>query len=256
MRLLKALRFPFLYFLFLSAHSLFFSHDGFAAIDPGVIQGNIDDIAKTVLTYFPKVNGAVTSVDNESVTVNLGKEKGVTKGVLLTVYREKESFHHPVTGVVLGRFEEEVGTIEVDQVEGDHLKARKISPDDSIRAGDLVRLSAARIPLGVTSLSPEGPDFLATELVSALSETGRFRVDLLPEKANIDAALKQNKRYLIRLTTTKEEGRFLMKLEIQNTQTGKSLSEMTVQVVQSEESDLILEHLQYQLFQQQQAQPH
>ncbi|WDT80201.1 MAG: hypothetical protein MPW14_24435 [Candidatus Manganitrophus sp.] len=46
-----------------------------------------------------------------------------------------------------------------------------------------------------------------------------------------------------------------MKLEIQNTQTGKSLSEMTVQVVQSEESDLILEHLQYQLFQRQQAQP-
>ncbi|MDC4226452.1 MAG: hypothetical protein MPW15_19935 [Candidatus Manganitrophus sp.] len=67
-------------YLFLSAHSLFSSRDGFAAIDPGVVQGNIDDIAKTVLTYFPKVNGSVTSVDNEIVIVNLGKEKGVTKG--------------------------------------------------------------------------------------------------------------------------------------------------------------------------------
>jgi hypothetical protein len=240
--------------LFLLFFSFFISLDGFAAIDPGVIQGNIDDIAKTVLTYFPKVHGTVTSVDDETVVVNLGKEKGVTKGVLLTVYRDKEPFHHPVTGVQLGRFEEEVGTIEVDQVEGDHLRARTISPGRSIRAGDSVRISAARIPVGVTSLSPDGPDFLTTELVSALSETGRFRVDLLPAQASPSDALKRNKLYLIRLTTSKEEGRFLMKLEIQNTQTGKSLSEMTVHVVQSEESDLILEHLQYQLFQRQQDQ--
>lgn len=252
---LKTLRLPFLLFLFLSFYSLFFSRDGFAAVDPGVIQGNIDDIAKTVLTYFPKVNGRVTSVDNETVIVDLGKEKGVTKGVLLTVYREKEPFSHPVTGVPLGRFEEEVATIEVDQAEGDRLRARKISPGEAIRAGDLVRLSAARIPLGVTSLSPEGPDFLTAELVSALSETGRFRVDLLPAQTNADDAFKRNKRYLVRLTTTKDDSRFLMKLELQNTQTGKSLSEMTVQVVQSEESDLILEHLQYQLFQKRQAQP-
>lgn len=253
MRLIKTLPLPFLFFI--SFFSLFSSPDGFAAIDSGVVQGNIDDIAKTVLTYFPKVNGTVTSVDDEIVIVNLGKERGVTQGVLLTVYREKEPFHHPVTGVQLGRFEEKVGTIEVDRVEVDHLKARTISTAEPIRAGDLVRLSAARIPVGVTSLSPDGPDFLATELVSALSETGRFRVDLLPVQTNPVDAFKQNKLYLIRLTTSKEEGRFMMKLELQNTQTGKSLSEMTVQVVQSEESDLILEHLQYQLFRRQQAQP-
>ncbi|MDC4226453.1 MAG: hypothetical protein MPW15_19940 [Candidatus Manganitrophus sp.] len=155
----------------------------------------------------------------------------------------------------MGRFEEEVGVIEVDQVEGDHLRPERSQSPSPIRAGDRVRLSAARIPVGVTSLSSDGPDFLATELVSALSETGRFRVDLLPLQTNASDAFKRNKLYLIQLTTSKEEGRFLMKLEIQNTQTGKSLSEMTVQVVQSEESDLILEHLQYQLFQRQQAQP-
>lgn len=252
MRFVKALSLP---VLFISFFSFFSSRDGFAANDPGAVQGNIDDIAKTVLTYFPKVSGAVTSIDNEVVIVDLGKERGVAKGVLLTVYREKEPFYHPVTGVQLGRFEEEVGTIEVDQVEGNHLTARRISTGEPIRAGDLVRISAARIPVGVTSLSPDGPDFLVTELISALSETGRFRVDLLPVQTNPGDALKRNKLYLIRLTTSKEEGRFLMKLEIQNTQTGKSLSEMTVQVVQSEESDLILEHLQYQLFQQQQEQP-
>lgn len=252
MRLIKIL--PLLFSFIFSFFFLLFPLDGLAAIEPGVIQGNIDDVAKTVLTYFPKVNGTVTLVDNETVVVNLGKEKGVAKGVLLTVYRDGAPFHHPVTGVPLGRFEEEVGIIEVDQVEGDHLKARKISPDEAIRSGDRVRISAARIPVGVTSLSPDGPDFLVTELVSALSETGRFRVDLLPVQAGSHDASKQNKLYLIRLTTSKEEGQFLMKLEIQNTRTGKLISEMTVQVVQSEESDLILEHLQYQLFQREQEQ--
>lgn len=228
--------------------------NGSAAVDSGIVQGNIDDIAKTVLTYFPKVTGTVVSVDGEMVIVNLGKEKGVSKGVLLTVYREKEPFHHPVTGVQLGRFEEEVGTIEVEQIEADHLKARKINPDDSILTGDGVRISATRIPLAVTSLSKEGPEFLTTELVSALAETGRFRVDPLPPQSNVADALNRRDLYLIRLTSSQEEGRFLMKLEIQNTKTGGALSEMAVQIVQSEESDLILEHLQYQLFERQQNQ--
>lgn len=240
--------------LFFSVFSLNFPKNGFAAIDPGVVQGNIDDIAKTVLTYFPKVNGTVVSIEGERVIVNLGKEKGISKGVLLTVYREKEPFYHPITGVPLGRFEEKVGTVEVEQIESDHLQARRITPGESIRAGDGVRISAVRIPVGITSLSPDGPDFLTTELVSALSETGRFRIDSLPPKSGIGDALNRKNLYLIQLTTSKDEGRFLMKLEIQNTQTGQALSEMSVQIVQSDESDLILEHLQYQLFERQQSQ--
>ncbi len=250
---MKALRLL-LSLLFCSLFSLVFSPNGFATIDPGVVQGNIDDIAKTVLTYFPKVAGTVVSVDGETVIVNLGKEKGVSKGVLLTVYREEEPFYHPVTGVPLGRFEEEVGTVEVEQIEGDHLNARKITPGESIRAGDGVRISAARIPVGITSLSPGGPDFLATELVSALSETGRFRVDSLPPQSSASDAFTRKNLYLIRLAASKVEGQFLVELEIQNTQTGQSLSKMAVQIVQSEESDLILEHLQYQLFERQQSQ--
>lgn len=253
MKSIKALRLLLSLFLF----SFFLSHfptSGFAAIDPGLVQGNIDDIAKTVLTYFPKVTGKVVSVDGEEVVVDLGKEKGIAKGALLTVYREKEPFYHPVTRVQLGRFEEEAGTIEVEQIEENQLKARKMTPEESILPGDGVRISSARIPVGVTSLSPDGPGFLITELISALSETGRFRIDSLPPQATVRDALNRKDLYLIRLTISKEEDHFVVKLEIQNAQTGHPLSEMAVQIVQSDESDLILEHLQYQLFERRQNQ--
>ncbi len=240
--------------LLLSFLSLNFSTNGFATIDSGIVQGNVDDIAKTVLTYFPKVSGTVVSIDGEKVIVDLGKEKGVSKGVLLTVYREKDPFYHPVTGVQLGRYEEVIGTVEVERIESDHLEARKITPDDEIRPGDGVRISAARIPVGITSLSPEGPNFLTAELISALSETGRFRIDSLPPQSDLHQALSRKDLYLIRLTTSKDQEHFLVKLDIQNTQTGQSLSEMAVRIVQSAESDLILEHLQYQLFERQQNQ--
>lgn len=225
---------------------------GFALTEGAALQGNIDDIAKAVLSYFPKVSGRVTSIDGDIVTVDLGKEKGVSPGALLTAYREKEPFSHPVTGVPLGRFEETIGTIEIEQVEQDHLKGKALSPRAQIRVGDRVRISGTRIPIGIALTSEEGPRFLATELVSALSETGRFRVDLLPSKAGRNEAAEKNDLYLIRLAPSKEGERFLMHLKIENTRTGRSLSEMAVQIVQSEESDLILEHLQYQLFQQQQ----
>ncbi|MBI3805831.1 MAG: hypothetical protein HY282_18920 [Nitrospirae bacterium] len=242
-------------FLFLALMLLLiFPIPGLPATETGNLQGNIDDVAKAILTYFPKVSGKVTAVEGEVITVDFGKEKGVTPGALLSVYREKEPFSHPITGIPLGRFEEAVGTIEVDQVEQARLTARNTAQAGIVRVGDQVRITATRIPIGVTLVSQEGPGFLATELVSALAETGRFRVDLLPSQADPSEALKKNDLYLIRLATSKEEGRFMMQLKIENTQTGRSLSDMAVQIVQSEESDLILEHLQYQLFQQQQQQ--
>lgn len=240
-------------FFFVCSCLLFLFAERASGASPIVVQGNIDDIAKTVLTYFPKVTGRVVSVEGDQVTVDFGAEKGVGQGILLTVYREKEPFFHPVTGVPLGRFEEVAGTVEVDRVETDRLVALKVDPGESIRVGDGVRLASSRIPLGVVPVSSEGPDFLARELVSALSETGRFRVDLLPPKwdpqESLKESLKRNHLYRILLKTAKEEGRFLIELELQNTKTGRSFSEMAVQVIQSDQSDLILEHLQYQLFQ-------
>lgn len=221
---------------------------------PGrAVEGNIDDIAKTIQTYFPKAVGKVISVDEGHVEVDLGRGNGISEGILLAVYREKEPFHHPVTGVPLGKFEEEVGRIEVTQIDDHRLKANKLQTA-SIKTGDLVRIPGTRIPLAVSLASAESQHFLMNELVSALSDTGRFRIDVLPPQSTLEEASRRDNRYLIHLATSQADETFLVSLDIQNTETGKSLSSMNVKINQSQESDLILEHLQFQLFEQRRKQ--
>src|SRR5581483_11039675 len=214
------------------------------------IEGNIDDIAKTIQTYFPKVNGKITAVEGDRVEADLGRESGTSVGILLTVYREKGPFYHPVTGVVLGKFEEEVGTIEVAEIDDRHLIANKVRSASPIQVGDYVRIPGTRIPMAVSLTSSESQIFLMNELVSALTDTGRFRIDVLSPQSTREEAAKKNARYLLQLATSEANDVFFVKLNLQNTETGKSLSDMEVKVSQAQGSDLILEHLQYQLFEQ------
>ena len=212
-----------------------------------VMEGNIDDVAKVVLSYFPKVDGKVVSIDEESLEIDMGREKGLSEGVLLTIYREKEPFYHPVTGVALGRFEETVATVEATRVEQGRLRARIIRSTRPVSTGDLARLSKVKIPIAVTTAPSEGEDILMAELAASLSETGRFRVDPLPPQATVKEAADRRNLYLIRVSASKKEDQFVMGLQIQNTETGAVLSEMEARIHPSGESDLILEQLQYRL---------
>ncbi|MFQ5598105.1 MAG: hypothetical protein ACE5GK_08645 [Nitrospiria bacterium] len=222
------------------------------AAPPNTIEGNIDDVARAILTYFPKVDGEIVALRENQVEVELGKQLGLASGILLTVYREDKPFFHPVTGVPLGRFEDELGIVEVIRLERPHLLAEFIGPTKRIQKGDRVRLPATRIPMAVSMTSDKGHAFLMNELVAALNETGRFNIVTLPPGSQLEAARSGGNRYFIPLEIGREEGRFSMLLTIKNTYSAKSIAEIHVIINQSEESDLILEHLQYQLFEQRQ----
>lgn len=234
---------------------------GFPLVSLAKIEGNIDDIAKAILTYFPKVIGTVVSTEEETVVVDFGRDKGISEGLLLVVYRDKDPFYHPVTGAPLGNFEEVVGTVEVVKVEANRSQARRVhtdkeaDPNRAARTGDKVRVPATRIPLAVTETDLNGEHFLTSELISALTDTGRFRIDLLPPQSTVKEAHERKNLYFIQLATSGKSDKLLIDLNIQNTETGRSISSMEVQIKQSEETDLILEHLQYQLFKQRQNQP-
>lgn len=240
----------FLAFSPVDGHSNTLADTGKESLPDGVIEGNIYDVAKAVATYFPKVLGKVIRIDGDFVEVNLGRREGFSKGTLLTVYREMEAFVHPLTGRVLGRFEEELGLIEVKEFKDEGLVTKVVKMSGAIRVGDPVRITVTRIRLAV-SMYEGDEDFLMGELVSALLETRRFRVDSLPAQASEKDALKRNNHYLIKLGTSRMGERFLMNLQIYNTESESLLTKMDILINQSEESDLILEHLQYQLFEQQ-----
>ena len=216
------------------------------------IEGNIDDIARALMTYFPKASGKVTSVIDQKLEIEIAPFQGLAEGVLLNVFREGEAFRHPVTGIPLGRFEGEVGIIEVTHAEAEHLTAAHIGATKKIEVGDLIRLPSTRIAVAITTRSAAYPVFLINELTAALNDTGRFQVDVLPAESEIKEALQRKNRYYLLLTTGQNGERLSMNLQLQNTVTGKELANLTILIRKSEESDLILEHLQYQLFEQRQ----
>src|SRR2546428_895986 len=69
-----------------------------------------------VVALFPKVDGEVIEVQGATVTLSLGSRDGLLAGVGLALYRQGRELRHPKTGEVLGRTEQSVGRVAVQQV--------------------------------------------------------------------------------------------------------------------------------------------
>jgi hypothetical protein len=139
----------------------------------------IDVLAEQVQALFPKVDGDVLEVQDTTVTLSLGKKDGLAAGVDLQVYREGRELRHPRTGALLGKTEETVGRVSVEQVAEAYSTARVIQGAD-VRPGDRVRVSAGKIALTVVPLVEGVKDAQAEAavqaLVEALNRMGRFAV--------------------------------------------------------------------------------
>jgi hypothetical protein len=134
-----------------------------------------EDLALAINAYFPKVQGAVTAVDGDRLTLGLGKKDGLMPGMELTVWRDGKEILHPVTKAVLGRTEDEVGTVEVVAV-GDKsstaaMKKRLLDP----KAGDRARITPKKINIAVLPVGSGHPEIIRG-LTERLGELGRFTV--------------------------------------------------------------------------------
>jgi len=132
-----------------------------------------------VLGLFPKVDGDVIEADGGAVTLSLGRKDGLVPGIELSVYRQGRELRHPRTGALLGRTEQAVGQLRVEQVFEAYATGR-VTEGADVRAGDRARVSAGKIPLTVIPLVEGVKDRLAEtavqELVEGLTQTGRFQV--------------------------------------------------------------------------------
>lgn len=136
-------------------------------------------VVEQVLGLFPKVDGDVVEVDGSAVTLSLGRKDGLVAGIELDVYREGRELRHPRTGALLGRTEQAVGRLRIEQVLESYATAR-VTQGTDVRAGDRARVSAGKIALTVIPLVENVKDRLAEaavqELVEGLTRTGRFQV--------------------------------------------------------------------------------
>src|SRR5713101_10152447 len=73
-------------------------------------------LVNQVLALFPKVDGEVLEVQGTTLTLSLGQRDGLVAGVELSLYREGRELRHPKTGEVLGKTEQAVGRMLVQEV--------------------------------------------------------------------------------------------------------------------------------------------
>src|SRR3989337_4195523 len=109
--MIKAIRFFLFLFVFLF---LIFTRINEAA---DVIEARLDEIVKVFETYFPKAEGRVVSAGKSSIKIHIGRGKGMLPGMILSVTREGEELFHPVTKKPFGRHEDEIGYIELKEVD-------------------------------------------------------------------------------------------------------------------------------------------
>ncbi len=135
-----------------------------------------------VQALFPKVDGEVIEVQNGTVTLALGSRDGLFVGVELALYRQGRELRHPKTGEVLGRTEQQVGRLAVQQV-FEAYSTGAPSPGSEVQPGDRARISAGKIKLSVVPFVETGvrdtlADAAIHELMDALNRTGRFQIGL------------------------------------------------------------------------------
>lgn len=213
-------------------------------------EGSIDDLSRALMTYFPKISGKVTALNAGKIEIDLETGQGLAPGLLLSVFRKGARFHHPVTSVPMGHFEGEVGHIEVLQFESPRLSAKSLDATEEIKVGDLVRLPSTKITVGIAMESETANTFLINQLSFSLQNTGRFQVRRLPTGSTEKTAFEAGNDYHLGLSVSQEEQQLRVNLRLRNATTGKELAQMALTIRQSEESGLILENLQHQLFEQ------
>jgi hypothetical protein len=136
---------------------------------------SVDELAIAIAAYFPKVQGEVTAVEGGRLTVALGSKNGLKPGMELTVWRDGKEILHPVTKAVIGRAEDEVGTIEVVSVEDASSTAAMRKQLLDPKAGDRARTSPRKISIGILPLRNDRPEIIQG-LAERMGELGRFTV--------------------------------------------------------------------------------
>ena len=141
------------------------------------------DVAGQLAQRFPHLQGEVVEVQGGQLYLSLGARDQVLQGMRLNVFREGEELTSPSTGEVLGRLEEDIGTVTVTQVAETYAVATLTDAADgaAVQAGDKVRITAGRLSLALLPVTDQTTSAmplaaLADAVQRGLDATGRFNV--------------------------------------------------------------------------------
>jgi FG-GAP-like repeat len=149
----------------------------------GQLSRSLERLSAEIVNLFPKVEGDVVKVQGHEAFITLGAPDNIREGMELSVVRKGEEFKHPLTGVVLGRFEDDIGVIIINKVSETYSSGnvRLAKATVNPRPGDRVRITKGKIQLALLPLRGDLPDWVPREELLerfrlALEQTDRFQV--------------------------------------------------------------------------------
>lgn len=80
------------------------------------LSNMINEMAAKIKDDLPLVQGYVVQVDGSRVTLDIGYNQGVRKGIKCHVFREGAPLVHPVTGEVISRSIQEICEVQINDV--------------------------------------------------------------------------------------------------------------------------------------------
>jgi len=204
--------------------------------------------AQRMVRFFPPAEGYVVSLPAGEVYIDLTEEELMRPGMELLVYREGEDIVHPVTGDVLGKYEQKLGYLTIREVDEKYSVGTLSEGAGEVAAGDRVRISARPLP-ALLFFSGESPALetgaMAQVLQDAAEESKRLRLRDEPEwlpllkelGVTIDEVLadgsslrllgeKAKADLIVIVTLPEEEGKSLG-FEVRSLWTGRTLLEFS-----------------------------
>ncbi len=141
------------------------------AVNPGDDSNPVLTVRDSVLSYFYPVNGVISEIKENRVVVRLQGDKKFTRGVRFSVFREGRPFYHPVTKEPIGKYEEFIGKVEIDEAGEGMYICSIVSGRPEIN--DIVRITSS--PVKIAFFQDKKADWSISEaFYNSLKDSGRF----------------------------------------------------------------------------------
>lgn len=145
--------------------------------------GTFTLMAGDFVKAFEPIDGIVVQVDGDTIYIDVGQRRGAQVGQEFTIFRKGAPFRHPLTGKVIGNYEDVLGYAQIKRVLPRFAEARFIPAAGQPRPApeDGARITRGRVRVGVTAvldLTSAGADLRRVPYLIAvvLERSKRFQV--------------------------------------------------------------------------------
>lgn len=130
--------------------------NGSVVLAQNAMEPSATQLAAKLHRYFPKVKGAVVSVQADNVFIDLGIEHDLVTGAQVAILQEGVEIVHPTTGKVLGSYEKLLGILQVAEARDKFSAAQVIWTEagTEITPGMMVGGIPGRVKVGMLPVKP------------------------------------------------------------------------------------------------------